>query len=216
MLNFKKGLALVLAAATALTFAPVANLGSSVTAEAAATIFDKIGDQTLTVGDNADYEINIPNLNTGAKFSVSTSNPSVAKIAAIYVNNTVVSGGTSTTYVDTGYSDGNYGVKDVPNGSQIRVFADLSNTGTSTIDITYTPQGGTTQHKTFVITVNAKSDVFGATKKQAQKQTTLLKTPIMVLVLTSMCMYTLLRISRISLSGTRLTSLMRLMVIITT
>ena len=165
MLNFKKGLALVLAAATALTFAPVANLGSSVTAEAAATIFDKIGDQTLTVGDNADYEINIPNLNTGAKFSVSTSNPSVAKIAAIYVNNTVVSGGTSTTYVDTGYSDGNYGVKDVPNGSQIRVFADLSNTGTSTIDITYTPQGGTTQHKTFVITVNAKSDVFGATKK---------------------------------------------------
>ena len=87
MLNFKKGLALVLAAATALTFAPVANLGSNVTAEAAATIFDKIGDQTLTVGDAADYEINIPNLNTGAKFSASTSNSSVVKIAAIYVDN---------------------------------------------------------------------------------------------------------------------------------
>jgi uncharacterized protein YjdB len=35
MLNLKKGLALVLAAATALTFAPVANLGASVQAEAA-------------------------------------------------------------------------------------------------------------------------------------------------------------------------------------
>ena len=35
MLNFKKGLALVLAAATALTFAPVASLGNAVQAEAA-------------------------------------------------------------------------------------------------------------------------------------------------------------------------------------
>ena len=167
MLNFKKGLALVLAAATALTFAPVANLGSSVTAEAAATIFDKIGDQTLTVGDNADYEINIPNLSTDAKFSVSTSNSSVVKIAAIYVNNSTVSGNPSTyASADHTYNtDGNYGVKDVPNGSQIRVFADPSNTGSSTIDIAYTPQGGVKQHKTFTITVNAKSDVFGAVKE---------------------------------------------------
>lgn len=166
MLNFKKGLALVLAAATALTFAPVANLGSSVTAEAAATIFDKIGDQTLTVGDNADYEINIPNLNTGATFSASTSNSSVVKIAAIYVNNKTVSGNPSTYAAAStdDYNDSNGGVKNVPNGSQIRVFADPSNTGSSTIDIAYTPQGGTTQHKTFTITVNAKSDVFGAKK----------------------------------------------------
>lgn len=162
MLNIKKGLALVLAAATALTFAPVASLSNGVEAEAAATIFDKIGDQTLTVGDCADYEINIPNLSTDAKFSASTSNSSVVKIAAIYVDNHTVTGGNSKNYADftDGWSDGNGGVKDVPNGSQIRVFADLSNTGTSTIDITYTPQGGTTQHKTFTITVNAKSDVF--------------------------------------------------------
>ena len=166
MLNFKKGLALVLAAATALTFAPVANLGSNVTAEAAATIFDKIGDQTLTVGDCADYGINIPNLSTDAKFSASTSNSSVVKIAAIYVDNHTVTGGNSKNYADftDGWSDGNGGVKDVPNGSQIRVFADSLQTGTSTIDIAYTPQGGTTQHKTFTITVNAKSDVFGAAK----------------------------------------------------
>ena len=165
MLNFKKGLALVLAAATALTFAPVANLGSNVTAEAAATIFDKIGDQTLTVGDAADYEINIPNLNTGATFSASTSNSSVVKIAAIYVNNTTISGNPSTyAAASNAYTDGNGGVKDVPNGSQIRVFADPSNTGSSTIDIAYTPQGGVKQHKTFTITVNAKSDVFGAVK----------------------------------------------------
>ena len=162
MLNLKKGLALVLAAATAFTFAPVANLGSAVTANAAATIFDKIGDQTLTVGDAADYEINIPNLNKNATFDVSTSNSNVAKIAAIYVNNTVVSGDPSS-YSDasTAYSDGNGGVKNVPNGSQIRVFADSTNTGRATIDIAYTPQGGTKQHKTFVITVNARSDVFG-------------------------------------------------------
>ena len=41
MLNLKKGLALVLAAATAFTFAPVANLGSAVQAEAA-TVENKI------------------------------------------------------------------------------------------------------------------------------------------------------------------------------
>ena len=46
MLNLKKGLALVLAAATALTFAPVANLGASVQAEAAE------GDKTAFVYDN--------------------------------------------------------------------------------------------------------------------------------------------------------------------
>ena len=167
MLNIKKGLALVLAAATALTFAPVASLSNGVEAEAAATIFDKIGDQTLTVGDSADYEINIPNLSTDAKFSVSTSNSSVVKIAAIYVNNSTVSGNPSTyASADHTYNtDGNYGVKDVPNGSQIRVFADSSNTGSSTIDIAYTPQGGVKQHKTFTITVNAKSDVFGAVKE---------------------------------------------------
>ena len=45
MLNLKKGLALVLAAATALTFAPVANLGASVQAEAAE------GDKTAFVYD---------------------------------------------------------------------------------------------------------------------------------------------------------------------
>ena len=44
MLNLKKGLALVLAAATAFTFAPVANLGNAVQAEAA----DKIADTDAT------------------------------------------------------------------------------------------------------------------------------------------------------------------------
>jgi hypothetical protein len=161
MLNLKKGLALVLAAATAFTFAPVANLESAVTANAAATIFDKIGDQTLTVGEAADYEINIPNLSTGAKFDASTSDSSVARIGAIYVNNQTVTDATATyATAGRGYNDGNGGVKNVPNGSQIRIFTNPDKTGKATIDIAYTPQGGTKQHKTFVITVNAKSDVF--------------------------------------------------------
>lgn len=58
MLNLKKGLALVLAAATAFTFAPVANLGSAVQAEAATvqidgttnTSADQTTSMTLSVG----------------------------------------------------------------------------------------------------------------------------------------------------------------------
>ena len=51
MLNFKKGLALVLAAATAFTFAPVANLGNAVQAEAAETT--KLADKSGTIKLNA-------------------------------------------------------------------------------------------------------------------------------------------------------------------
>ena len=59
MLNLKKGLALVLAAATAFTFAPVANLGNAVQAEAANTVQidgttnanpDQTTSMTLSVG----------------------------------------------------------------------------------------------------------------------------------------------------------------------
>ncbi len=51
MLNLKKGLALVLAAATAFTFAPVANLGSAVDANAAGVV--KLKDSSQTAGSDA-------------------------------------------------------------------------------------------------------------------------------------------------------------------
>ena len=54
MLNMKKGLALVLAAATAFTFAPVANLGNAVQAEAATEITKDEGETTLTA-NGSDY-----------------------------------------------------------------------------------------------------------------------------------------------------------------
>ena len=59
MLNMKKGLALVLAAATAFTFAPVANLGNAVQAEAATEITKDEGETTLTANgsDYIDYHI---------------------------------------------------------------------------------------------------------------------------------------------------------------
>jgi hypothetical protein len=49
MLNLKKGLALVLAAATAFTFAPVANLGNSVDAQAAIAVDNPITNLTVPV-----------------------------------------------------------------------------------------------------------------------------------------------------------------------
>ena len=49
MLNFKKSLALVLAAATAFTFAPVANLGQAVTAEAADANIQLVKESTKSI-----------------------------------------------------------------------------------------------------------------------------------------------------------------------
>ena len=57
MLNLKKGLALVLAAATAFTFAPVANLGSAVDANAAPILDYNKTEVNLQVGETRTFDL---------------------------------------------------------------------------------------------------------------------------------------------------------------
>ncbi|MDY6351840.1 MAG: Ig-like domain-containing protein [Lachnospiraceae bacterium] len=57
MLNLKKGLALVLAAATAFTFAPVANLGNAVQAEAAETATGTVEPEKVFTSVGAGHEL---------------------------------------------------------------------------------------------------------------------------------------------------------------
>ena len=83
MLNLKKGLAVVLAAATAVTFAPVANLGQAVVANATATnltandsthvIINQSSVDTITptVGQTATYQLKMANFVDGEKASLS-------------------------------------------------------------------------------------------------------------------------------------------------
>ena len=72
MLNMKKGLAIVLAAATALTFAPVASLSNAVTANAAASTVE----QTLTIPAAAYTSAGTTTVNVAA----SDSTPGYTKI----------------------------------------------------------------------------------------------------------------------------------------
>lgn len=101
MLNLKKGLAVVLAAATALTFAPIANLGTAIDASAK-TIAD--GDYTsinLVAGEKSTITIKdltkiSPKPANGAVVTATVSNESVAAITADSTTNgtTKVAAGT--------------------------------------------------------------------------------------------------------------------------
>ena len=84
MLNLKKGLALVLAAATAFTFAPVANLGNAVEADAANTNFIGAEGQTLTVGEAITYDVDVAQVTDGTTYTLTNSNPDAVDV---YVNN---------------------------------------------------------------------------------------------------------------------------------
>ena len=83
MLNMKKGLAIVLAAATAFTFAPVASLSSAVSAYAG-TDFRQAQNVALTVDDVFTYDVNVTNVKDGTKFTVKNS---AADVVDVDLNN---------------------------------------------------------------------------------------------------------------------------------
>jgi hypothetical protein len=74
MLNLKKGLALVLAAATAFTFAPVANLGAAVDANAASYNFIDTDQETLHVSKTGTIKVSIKDLTKNPTLSDSGYN----------------------------------------------------------------------------------------------------------------------------------------------
>ncbi len=89
MLNLKKGLALVLAAATVFTFAPVANLGSAVDAEAGELLdLDASANETVSIHKGQTRWIKINDIskkqwisNEATEISATTSNKDVVQVA---------------------------------------------------------------------------------------------------------------------------------------
>ena len=103
MLNLKKGLALVLAAATAFTFAPVANLGSAVDAKAGELLdLDASANETVSIHKNQTRWIKINDIskkqwisNEATEISATTSNKDVVQVA-IDTNKTATPGTNET------------------------------------------------------------------------------------------------------------------------
>ena len=144
MLNMKKGLAIVLAAATALTFAPVANLGQAVTANA--TEFRNAQNKNLVVGDEMDYEVSIDNIKVGENLKIQNTNPDVIGVdvdAASYSENDI-----TTANTDTAQSNKNSFV------------VEALKKGSATLTITYPQSNGVDATKTITYNVtNPSSDI---------------------------------------------------------
>jgi hypothetical protein len=164
MLNLKKGLALVLAAATAFTFAPVANLGNAVQAEAAtdsnqterrnATNVANANDVEMTKGKQTAYYYQYKQANLGTTYYVSSSNPrSVIIERATDNNNESITASTAT--FDGSVDTGDASQLVVADGKAFIVEA--VGVGSSVITVK-TSKGASTEINHFTIKVNEKSD----------------------------------------------------------
>lgn len=145
MLNMKKGLAIVLAAATAFTFAPVASPSSAVSAYAG-TDFRQAQNVALTVDDVFTYDVNVTNVKDGTTFTVINSAPTVVKVA--------LNGADNATVSDSAVADA-VG-KSQNNGSTFSVTALAK--GTAKVTIKYHESNGAELTKEINFTVSEKKD----------------------------------------------------------
>ena len=130
MLNLKKGLALVLAAATAFTFAPVANLGNAVQAEAAGNEYaNTAANIKMNPGETKTYSINKQSLTDQTKYQVHIANTNVAGLQQ-KISNTGV---TSSAALDS----------DIDISDDFTVVA--KQPGETTIEVTYSVAGQSSQ-----------------------------------------------------------------------
>ena len=130
MLNLKKGLALVLAAATAFTFAPVANLGNAVQAEAAGNEYaNTAANIKMNPGETKTYSINKQSLTDQTKYQVHIANTNVAGLQQ-KISNTGV---TSSAALDS----------DIDISDDFTVVA--KQPGETTIEVTYSVAGQTSR-----------------------------------------------------------------------
>jgi len=149
MLKLKKGLALVLAAATVFTFAPVAGLGNQVTAEAANPNYgdNTVGDFTLSgVGAKATFDAPQFSYEDTASYRITVGDQSIIDVYSTNHNTTATS---SAVNVDTDQRD------------SFTVVA--KGVGKTTLTLTYTVNGAQKYSKTVNVTVNPES-LWGSVK----------------------------------------------------
>ena len=140
MLKLKKGLALVLAAATVFTFAPVAGLGNQVTAEAANPNYgdNTVGDFTLShVGATATFDAPQYSYENGVKYRITVGDQSIIDVySTSHTNSTSTS---AAVNVDTDQRD------------SFTVVA--KGVGKTTLTLTYTVNGAQKYSKTVNVTL---------------------------------------------------------------
>ena len=143
MLKLKKGLALVLAAATVFTFAPVAGLGNQVTAEAANPNYgdNTVGDFTLShVGATATFDAPQYSYEDNASYRITVGDQSIIDVYSTNHNTGVTS---SAVNVDT----------DQRNSFTVKA----TGVGKTTLTLAYYVNGAQKYSKTVNVTVNPES-----------------------------------------------------------
>ena len=144
MLNLKKGLALVLAAATAFTFAPVANLGNAVQAEAATYEYaNSAKNVTLNIGDTKTYTVDMTGLKDNISWNITSSNPAVAEVVQSTSNVSVTGSASSASWL--------------PLTSDITIKGLTAGTTTLTATFGVAGQSNNSTHS-WVVTVNPASE----------------------------------------------------------
>ncbi len=147
MANFKKGIALALVATTAFTFAPVANLGTPVVAEAASALI-KADDITLVAGDIKTYTVqDLAAYADGDTVTVSSSDYSIATVTQ--VAGAGVAGANSASVSGLGATD--------------KVAINAVKAGTATITVAVAGKNGDKATETFKVTVEGVATSFTGT-----------------------------------------------------
>ena len=151
MLNLKKGLALVLAAATAFTFAPVANLGNAVQAEAADKIADTDATQiSLVTGETKTLSIadfsKISGVPDGATATAVIKDKSIATFTNVSINGTTSPSAIQNTDTAVGLTYD----KNSPSTFTITAGAEA---GSTTLTLTVNNKNGAIATQTITISV---------------------------------------------------------------
>ncbi len=148
MLNLKKGLALVLAAATAFTFAPVANLGNAVEANAAAT---------YTIDGALDTSFDFT-LDANKTYTVSSSDKHLTLSIAAKSNSTVYgsltanmtttgAGATLASAIATTATDLDAQILASEANQTVEITPTATQAGTYTVTVKYAPTNSVTTYK---------------------------------------------------------------------
>ena len=150
MLNLKKGLALVLAAATAFTFAPVANLGNAVEANATATYtIDGATGTSFVFTLDANKTYTVSSSDKHLTLSIAAKDGSTV-YGSLTANMTTTGAGaalTSVSPVTTTPADLDAQILASDDGQTVKITPTATQAGTYTVTVKYAPTNSVTTYK---------------------------------------------------------------------
>lgn len=148
MLNLKKGLALVLAAATAFTFAPVANLGNAVEANAAATYTIDGASSTsfdFTLDANKTYTVSSSDKHLTLSIAAKSGSTVYGSLTANMT--TTGAGATLSSAIATTATDLDAQILASAANQTVTITPTATQAGTYTVTVKYAPTNSVTTYK---------------------------------------------------------------------